>query len=283
MHIHEALLGLVSPALRAAYQGGWEESKSKVYKFLKDDDGFFTDVTRELLICFVRWAYIGDYSTEIVGVASEPKKLEETTITNRSWKIDHVHYIDTGTDWQPIKYKMKGGKKCKWCVAGHKPNINPVIRDSELDQHPTLEEPAIITDEEKNLDKTNIATNSTSREDSSTPLHALALHIRIYVFANIYLISTLQALSQQKIVAFLSSMQKEHTEVAMIFDLLEHASTYLTDDDALLNWLARYASWNLETLRQDRDRLERLLGDGKFAGLLIRHVVPSASDPFASV
>ncbi|KAH8679698.1 hypothetical protein BGZ60DRAFT_400462 [Tricladium varicosporioides] len=62
--IHERLLSSVSPTLSAVYQREWEESKSRVYKFLKGNDGFYTDITKDLLICFVRWAYIGDYSTE---------------------------------------------------------------------------------------------------------------------------------------------------------------------------------------------------------------------------
>jgi hypothetical protein len=49
-YIHERLLSSVSPALSAAYQREWKESKSRVYKFLKDDDGFYTDVTKDLLI-----------------------------------------------------------------------------------------------------------------------------------------------------------------------------------------------------------------------------------------
>jgi hypothetical protein len=69
LQIHERLLTSVSPALRAVYPGRWEESTSRVYNFLKDDDGFYKDVTRELLTCFTRWAYLRDYSTEIIGIS----------------------------------------------------------------------------------------------------------------------------------------------------------------------------------------------------------------------
>lgn len=66
----------------------------------------------------------------------------------------------------------------------------------------------------------------------------------------------------------------------MIFGLLEYASLYLSDNDPLLNWLARYASWNLTALRQDVRRLGNLLGNGKFAALLVRHVASSQRNPF---
>jgi len=101
VYIHEGLLGSVSPALRAAYQGGWEESKSKVYKFLKDDDGFFTDVTQELLICFVRWAYIGDYSTALVGISSILNEIEEEIIPDPPVE----------DEWAPISSTKAKGKK----------------------------------------------------------------------------------------------------------------------------------------------------------------------------
>jgi len=71
------------PVLRAVQQGRWEKSTSRVYKFLKGDDGFYEDLTREMLTCFIRWPYPGDHSTdstEKVGISPYVEEhVEEPT------------------------------------------------------------------------------------------------------------------------------------------------------------------------------------------------------------
>ena len=134
------------------------------------------------------------------------------------------------------------------------------------------------------LETPKIPSNSSSGSLSTT-LTPLILHVQVYVFATIYLIPTLQTLSKAKISLYLQKIQNSKSKdsyTPAIFDLIEHASSYLEEEDPLLNWLAKYASWNLVSLREDKGRLDGLLGDGKFMGLLIRHVLPSNGIPFPS-
>lgn len=244
VYIHERLLSSVSPSLSAPYQREWKESKSRVYKFLKDDDGF--DVTKDLLICFVRWAYIGDYSTEIVGISSfvEERVVAEVVVEEDDW--------DFGTS------KRKKGK-------------NRGKQDIYVDPPAPLETPSDRHDQlDGGEEGSSIGTTNT--------VDPLSLHIQLYVFANIYLMEALKDVSKRKIIEYLQKVERSTSKApytTMIFGLLEYASLYLSDNDPLLNWLGRYASWNLSTLRQNVQRLENLLGDGKFAALLVRHVVPS--------
>ncbi|PVH68446.1 hypothetical protein DL98DRAFT_522744 [Cadophora sp. DSE1049] len=230
IYIHERLLGSVE----------WKESKSRVYKFLKDDDGF--DVTKDLLICFVRWAYIGDYSTELVGISSF---VEERVVAEDVVEED---------DWDFGSSKRKKGK-------------NRGKQDIYVDEIPPAT-PEALSDKHDQLDsgEEGLSIRTTNTVDP------LSLHIQLYVFANIYLIDALKDKVER------STLKAPYT--TMIFSLLEYASLYLSNDDPLLNWLGRYASWNLSTLRQNVRRLENLLGDGKFATLLVRHVVPSQTNPF---
>jgi hypothetical protein len=66
----------------------------------------------------------------------------------------------------------------------------------------------------------------------------------------------------------------------MIFGLFKYALLYLSNNNPLFNWLARYVSWNLTALRQDVRRLGNLLGNSKFTVLLVKHIAPSQRNPF---
>ncbi|KAH6714512.1 hypothetical protein BKA61DRAFT_360661 [Leptodontidium sp. MPI-SDFR-AT-0119] len=256
VYIHERLLSSVSPPLSAAYQGEWKESKSRAYKFLQDDEGFYTDVTRDLLICFVRWAYLGDYSTEMIGIPSfveEPVAMEEV-------------FVHDG-----FSFMIPKVEKDKICGS----------QDTSVDEIPPAAPDTPIARHDK-FDGGEKGP-STEMANAVDPLH---LHIQLYVFANIYLIDALKDVSKEKILEYLRKVDKSLSKApytTKIFGLLEYASRHLSDDDPLLNWLGRYASWNLTALRQDARRLENLLGDGKFAVLLIRHVRPSQRNPFICV
>jgi hypothetical protein len=273
LQIHERLLSSVSPTLRTVYQGRWEESTSRVYKFLKGNDGFYENVTEELLTCFIRWAYLGDYSTETVGISSYVEervaKLEpEPGFENEGWE----HSFE-------VRGKGKKGKKSK----GWDEEISTDSKARLEPEPPSIGGPCEETIQ--NADKVNEVQADGSGTETTKRTHPLFLHIQLYVFANIYLIGSLKAISKQKIVDYLKKVENSHskdTYTNAIFDLLDCAFLYLPDSDPLLNWLAGYASWNLIGLRKESGRLENLLrkADGKFAVLLVRHVVPSQRNPF---
>jgi hypothetical protein len=110
----------------------------------------------------------------------------------------------------------------------------------------------------QNAGKVNEIQANGSRIETTTRTHPLFLHIQLYVFANVYLIGSLKATSKQKIIAYLKKVENSYSRDShtnAIFDLLDCASSYLPDSDPILDWLARYASWNLTHLRQESERL----------------------------
>lgn len=116
-------------------------------------------------------------------------------------------------------------------------------------------------------------------------MHPLLLHTKLYVFAEMYMIEPLKKLSMENLIAQLQvfgGLEAGHEREA-VFDVLTFAfSSRVPVNDVLLHWLARYASWRLDELKQIPSSLDRLLlqTDGNFATLLVRYVRTSSSNPF---
>ena len=168
-------------------------------------------------------------------------------------------------------------KRCKKAAAKAKWES-----ESELEPEPEPPESAPSKETIQDANKAEYCSETTK------PAHPLFLHIQLYVFANVYQIDPLKNASQKKIIGYLkkvenSSSKSSYTDA--IFDLFDCAFLYLPDSDPLLDWLARYAGWNLIALRQESERLENLLrtANGKFAGLLVKHVESSHKSPFVSL
>ena len=99
-----------------------------------------------------------------------------------------------------------------------------------------------------------------------------------------YFIDHLKAAAQQKITSQLQVLGEltDGPERLAVFGLLAYAFSRLSENDLLLHWLARYASWNLDALRQMPTRFDNLLieTDGNFPRLLARYVCRSSINPF---
>lgn len=116
-------------------------------------------------------------------------------------------------------------------------------------------------------------------------LHPLLLSIKLYVFADTYMIEPLKTLSKRKIVAQLQKLGglENGNERDAVFDLLTFAfSSRLPEQDVLLHWLAYYASYRLNELKQVSSSFSKLLleSESNFVTLLVSHVHPSSVDPF---
>lgn len=121
--------------------------------------------------------------------------------------------------------------------------------------------------------------------EGSEKLHPLLLHIKLYVFAEMYMIEPLKTLSMEKLIDQLKEFGNlaEGHEREAVFDVLTFAfSSRVPVNDVLLHWLARYASWRLDELKQMPSSLDRLLlqTDGNFATLLVKYVQKSPTYPF---
>jgi hypothetical protein len=67
-----------------------------------------------------------------------------------------------------------------------------------------------------------------------------------------------------------------------VLHILTYTFSRLPEKDPLLHWLAQYASWRLEELRQMPTRFDDLLSDddSNFAKMLVRYVSKSTVNPF---
>ena len=283
--IHEGLLSAVSPALCAAIQQGWKESTSKVYGFSKSDDGF-DDVTKATLICFARWAYQGDYTTETVGVESY---VEELVISQpETIPEPDLIYLNPCCPCC-VKRSMCKCKREKQSMGYSFGRVPDDLWDStplEQEQRPLLD--IVVEADNITLSDACIPHELQVGEPGIGEIyvsHPLLVHIHIYVFASIYCIDTLKEASRRNIVSYLQKVRNARARDGYtdgIFDLLAYAFSHLHNSDPLLAWLGSYSSWNLKDLKKDFKRLEDLVGndDGKFARFLVKHVGPSMNDPF---
>jgi hypothetical protein len=202
-----------------------------------------------VVICFIAWAYSGDYQTEAIGVSSQVLETEASKLSK----------------------KGKGGKKSR-------------SMESDMAYHDLLN-PTELAPKDINPGSDSMTAQDASSSDTSTPtLHHLLLNVQIYAFAAIYLIEPLKAVAQQKIIAYLQQSEKARLSLThLMYDILGYASTHLPEDDRLLDWLAKYASWKLAAFRSNKERWNAVVGrdEGKFARLVMNHVVPCSS-PFHS-
>lgn len=99
-------------------------------------------------------------------------------------------------------------------------------------------------------------TTATSQDiadaDEVLMYHTLLCHLRVYIFADTYLVLGLKTLAFEKLTAGLIEMGQPSTlnEQLAVVDCLKEAFTRVPARDDLLDWLARYAAWSLDRLRQ---------------------------------
>jgi len=270
-NIHEGLLRSISPALSAACNNDWKECNSRRYKFREE-------VTEQVLLCFLTWAYSGDYQDDSGdGVLLSPMSIKSDTNGQQN------------AFGSTTKGKSKKEKKNRIAVA---------VQESTSEWPQTVERSAeeLLANElpVENTHGPDGITYESSSKGVSTPamltagkenaVHPLLLHAKLYVFAHTYLIEPLKVCAKQKIVDQLERLDSlfEGNERAAVFDILAYTFMRLPEDDLLLHWLARYASWKLDELRQMPTRFDDLLSgeDSTFVELLLRYVSRSSSNPF---
>ena len=130
---------------------------------------------------------------------------------------------------------------------------------------------------------------STSNDTSSSTRegpHKLLLHAQVYVFADTYIIPGLGQLAAKNIKDLLDGVKGKlwkSAERNSVLDLLEYAFENLREEDPLLIFLAKYASFKFSALRHSRDRFQAILlgSGGKFLKNLLPTLTGSFDDPCA--
>ncbi|KAI1905943.1 hypothetical protein LOZ12_006398 [Ophidiomyces ophidiicola] len=112
--------------------------------------------------------------------------------------------------------------------------------------------------------------------DANNPL---LCHVKMYIFADTYLIAELKSLSFEKITKYLKeegTLIKIDSQLAVI-RMLDFASSNLLPDDDLLHWLGIYATWCLERLREQPAFHDIA---GKLVMYIVRYARQSSTAPW---
>ncbi|WEW60482.1 hypothetical protein PRK78_005969 [Emydomyces testavorans] len=108
--------------------------------------------------------------------------------------------------------------------------------------------------------------------------HAIFSHLRVYIFADAYMIPCLKWMAGKKLTDVLDDMNapekiSERLDLILALDL---AVSHLPESDLLLHWLTWHCACWLEKLRSEPQFFEIL---GKIASCLIKYVQASESRP----
>lgn len=135
-----------------------------------------------MLTCFIRWAYLGDYSTdstEKVGISSY---VEE-------------HVEEPTSDMLVACRAHTKGEKDKRGSWWDEKMTDPTPQPEPEPLSGTKGGPSEQTIQD--ADKVNEIQASGSRIETTTGTHPLFLHIQLFLFANVYLMSSLKVLSKR--------------------------------------------------------------------------------------
>ncbi|KAL4804682.1 hypothetical protein BDV18DRAFT_26775 [Aspergillus unguis] len=175
----------------------------------------------------------------------------------------------------PLIVKRVSGKRMKRLMKGE---FVPIIEKSEekegnenIERIPDDPQPCLEPYPESDL----------TPEDIN---HPLLSHIRLYLFASIYMVLPLQDLCFDKVTATLGDMNCPttlDTQLAVIA-ALRVAFTKLLSSDRLLDWLAQYASYSLAQLRVQRDFHDLLQEAPILASRMVLTVTAAQSPPWKS-
>ncbi|KAF8860793.1 hypothetical protein BDZ45DRAFT_672297 [Acephala macrosclerotiorum] len=301
--IPKALLSSISKPFGASAEGGWIETGNGSHKFLvQDESGSEADVTENVLICFIKWAFTGQYSTEDVGISSHVEQQIPQTEEPDFWGISKKGKKNRKFGRTEPSFVEETPPPSDWPEPESEPPADefPVETEAPPAEEASLAEPpaeteappaeeASPTEPQEEIVESISGSNasSVSKEasaESREKTDPLFLHIQVYVFAIIYQINELQNVSRRKLKAYLQDIERSTDNyTSKMFDMLDYAFLHLSDEDKLLQWLAKYSAWKLGTLREDFTRLDVLLRatDGKFSSMLVRCVAPSQVNPFA--
>jgi hypothetical protein len=118
--------------------------------------------------------------------------------------------------------------------------------------------------------------------DSTSENHPLLVHIRLYIFCNIYHVPDLQSLAFEKMTACFTDLEKPDsldTQLAVVA-ALRVSFRKLPPQDPLLDWLAEYAAYCVDKLRLQKDFLDLLKDCPTLSSRIILSLSPAQSPPW---
>ncbi|KAI9747605.1 MAG: hypothetical protein M4579_007430 [Chaenotheca gracillima] len=244
--VHHALLASKSDALFAACNNGMKETGQRRMDL--------PDVSEDVLVSFLEWAYTGDYNSDWNHKIPWGRGV---TSTNENYAISNETVTSLDDNFSP---------------AEPLPNESIVEYEAQSEDAP---EKGISCPEDLDLEKLLL------RND---PIHPLLLHVRLYIFADMYLVRALTPLVYEKIYRDLETLDltKSKRNKNIAIGVLMHAFENLPETDDLVSWLGRYAAFKLPDLRTRRSRFEELLrsSDGRFAAQVLQNFDSNCKSPW---
>ena len=109
--------------------------------------------------------------------------------------------------------------------------------------------------------------------------YRLAIHSRLYIFADAYSIKDLKTLACKRLKSKLREMGKlyRRKDLVIVNDLLDSTFTKLRADDPLLDFLGKYAAHNIVNLGQQELFRNTILG--KMGPAICKYLQPCTEDP----
>lgn len=121
-----------------------------------------------------------------------------------------------------------------------------------------------------------------TKADVEMDNHPLLTHLRLYIFGDIYLVENLKQSAFGKLTACLRSLDVPDdlgSQLAVIA-MLRLASSELPLDNDLLDWLAQYASYNLDKLRLQSSFHDLLRTQPGLGSCMIRTLRAASGPPW---
>lgn len=124
----------------------------------------------------------------------------------------------------------------------------------------------------------------TKSEEVETDNHPLFTHLRLYIFGNVYLVEDLKQIAFEKLTACLRSLENpDDLDLQLaIIDMLRLAFNELPLNDDLLDWLAQYASYNLDHLRLQTSFHDLLRTRPGLGSCMVRTLRAASEPPWRS-
>ncbi|KAH8427578.1 uncharacterized protein LDX57_005292 [Aspergillus melleus] len=110
-------------------------------------------------------------------------------------------------------------------------------------------------------------------------------HLRLYTFSDLYLMTDLNNLAYNKLTHHLANVDRTTKRVETqraIIAMLHLAFSKIKPGDKLLNWLAHFASWNLEVLLSQTLFNDLLVDVPALGSLMMTSLNPATSSPWGS-
>ncbi|KAK1143169.1 hypothetical protein N8T08_007055 [Aspergillus melleus] len=124
----------------------------------------------------------------------------------------------------------------------------------------------------------------TPETDFTSENHPLLIHIRLYIFSQIYFIPDLPKLAYEKTTACFADLDKPDglDKQLAVVDALRLSFSRLSHNDTLLDWLAQYTAYSVDKLRLQGSFHDLLKDFPALSSRMMNSLSPAQTPPWRS-